>query len=186
MSWINHYQVLTGAHLSLIWPVWARFNILLDTLQAYGCLACGVSKVLHPGHFCIACPQNYLSAIKVQVKVFPDQNNGKKLFPCHTVLLFSRWESLAEICYHLPIPFLHLGHDCLYCPATWVSVKNELSSLSRVGQNLCWCKGFLQVGERFFTSSIPYKWAGLLSEPVERSCHLCETWNEFPIIGTET
>ena len=26
MSWINHYQALTGVHLSLIWPVWARFN----------------------------------------------------------------------------------------------------------------------------------------------------------------
>ena len=29
MSWINHYQALTGVHhLSLIWPVWARFNTL--------------------------------------------------------------------------------------------------------------------------------------------------------------
>ena len=29
MSWINHYQELTGVHLSLIWPVWARFNIYI-------------------------------------------------------------------------------------------------------------------------------------------------------------
>ena len=29
MSWINHYQALTGVHLFLIWPLWARFNTTL-------------------------------------------------------------------------------------------------------------------------------------------------------------